>query len=1244
MSGQVLLRDLVAIPDEVHAGDFVLSLAKGVGEKSTITDYVVTGPLAVNFDRALGLIKSAVEGSSSRAAYLDGSFGSGKSHFMAVLHAILSGDPDARGKKGLANVVAKHDSWLRGRKFLLVPYHLPDSRSLDAAILGGYYAHVAREFPDKTRPAVFRDDALIADARQLRQAFGDDAFIAKLPADEDDEWGTAGWDAQSLDEAFAQPSGGDERRRLVGDLLASDLFERYAGAVRAEEESYISLDEGLSVISKHASSVLGYDAIVLLLDELVLWLAGYIGDHAKVSQEAQKVSKLVESAEHERPAPIISFVPRQRDLRDLVSKAAYGNEVTGLFDTLKYWDGRFDHIVLGDSNLPAIAHERLLKPKDEAAKSALDDAFAKSTTMSQQEWDILLDSHGDKGDREAFRLTYPFSPAFTHAMVDISGALQRERTALKLMQQLLVDYRDTLPVGQLMPLGAIFDVLAGGADRPFTDKLRDEFEAARRFYTQRVRPYLLTKHRLTEDQAASVAPGHAFRADDLVVKTLLLAALVPNVPALSGLTATRLAALNHGSIKSMIKGQERRQVNQALKGLSAQFGEIRVSGSDDDLRVDLALIGVDTDGIIRDTRHVDNDGARRGLVRDLVWAELGLKDDNGFEPRITMTWRGTPRAVDVLMDNVCDEVRMPVKRFAADPGTIRVVIDFPFDPEGRYPADDAVRVNTVREQLADENTIIWLPHFLSEERMEDLSDLVVINHLLERPDRIEQATQSWTADDRYHARTQLDSRRSALTARISEALRRAYHVNSPEAADLGPRAPEGEHVMTLARGLELRLPAGQGIKGAFDRLCSLLLDHRYPKHPDFSGPNGRAPAVKLHELETVLAAVELATQDKSGRYEVPRASILTVRKIADPLKLGVTHEAAFVLNREWQDLLNRKSAGLAQVDVRQLRGWIGDEQPGLPEQVQNLVIACYAIQDNKAWIRRDRTIEAPKLDGIADDMVLRSQELPTAEEWDLAGQRAQGIFRIDRLPVRSANSVHTIATAVRRNAAGKLDSVRALASELAAHAGTLGLSDAEPRMATSNVLSELLASLAETIDDTQTLRVLAAADLPRENAFYRAHLESADLLPTALRGQNWQILDQFANSSDDASASLIIDELREAARHDEHEVALGAPLRKASNAATDLLLSRNSRPQPTPPVVRPDPTPPIVMPTGVVHKPPVSPIPDPSPDPVAPASPPMPPAVQVPASKLPEFVEKICKAADENPGAVFEISWRIVTD
>src|SRR5258707_2432438 len=172
-------------------------------------------------------------------------------------------------------------------------------------------------------------------------------------------------------------------------------------------------------------------------------------------------------------------------------------------------------------------------------------------------------------------------------MGDNTRALQRERTALKLMQQLHVDYRDTLPVGQLMPLGAIFDVLAHGADRPFTDKLRDEFEPARGFYNAQVRPYLLDKYHLTQEQAAGGAVPAAFRADDLVVKTLLLAAVVPNVPALSGLTATRLAALNHGSIVTMLPNQERAQVTRTLNGLSGQFGQIRLSGNDADPRVDL---------------------------------------------------------------------------------------------------------------------------------------------------------------------------------------------------------------------------------------------------------------------------------------------------------------------------------------------------------------------------------------------------------------------------------------------------------------------------------------------------------------------------------------------------------------------------------------------------------------------------------------------------------------------------------
>jgi hypothetical protein len=50
-----------------------------------VRDYVVTDELQKTFDSALSLIRDAVLTTSSKAAFLHGSFGSGKSHFMAML-------------------------------------------------------------------------------------------------------------------------------------------------------------------------------------------------------------------------------------------------------------------------------------------------------------------------------------------------------------------------------------------------------------------------------------------------------------------------------------------------------------------------------------------------------------------------------------------------------------------------------------------------------------------------------------------------------------------------------------------------------------------------------------------------------------------------------------------------------------------------------------------------------------------------------------------------------------------------------------------------------------------------------------------------------------------------------------------------------------------------------------------------------------------------------------------------------
>jgi len=85
-----LISDILDLPERVRKGDFVLNLSKGVTEpEKTLAQYVVTPQLVTCFDDALGFIRSAVDASNSKACYLHGSFGSGKSHFMAVLHLLL---------------------------------------------------------------------------------------------------------------------------------------------------------------------------------------------------------------------------------------------------------------------------------------------------------------------------------------------------------------------------------------------------------------------------------------------------------------------------------------------------------------------------------------------------------------------------------------------------------------------------------------------------------------------------------------------------------------------------------------------------------------------------------------------------------------------------------------------------------------------------------------------------------------------------------------------------------------------------------------------------------------------------------------------------------------------------------------------------------------------------------------------------------------------------------------------------
>lgn len=63
---------------------------------------------------------------------------------------------------------------------------------------------------------------------------------------------------------------------------------------------------------------LHYDGVILFLDGLILWLATHLAYVEFVTTEASKLATFVEPSKADRPAPIISFIARQRDLTEFV--------------------------------------------------------------------------------------------------------------------------------------------------------------------------------------------------------------------------------------------------------------------------------------------------------------------------------------------------------------------------------------------------------------------------------------------------------------------------------------------------------------------------------------------------------------------------------------------------------------------------------------------------------------------------------------------------------------------------------------------------------------------------------------------------------------------------------------------------------------------------------------------------------------------------------------------------------------
>jgi len=1160
----LLIKDLIHIPERVQRGDFVLNLASGLEAEAidrTLKDYVVTPQLARCFEDALSFVKSTVGSQQNRnkGAYLHGSFGTGKSHFMAVLNLLVQGNPQARAIPELAPAVAKHSDWMQSRNILLVPYHMIGAASIEAGVLGGYARHIHKLHPDAPVPGFYMSGRLFADAQGMRGHMGDERFFAALNAAggggaSDDGWGDAatGWDALSFEAVLSGQAGEHDRDRLVSDLVGG-LFRSFADLANTQSGGYIEFDEGMRVMTRHAKA-LGYDAVILFLDELILWLASRLSDREFINSEIQKVVKLVETG-IPRDLPVISFIARQRDLREFVGDQYSGVDQEILSDSLKYWEGRFHTITLEDRNLPMIAQRRLLAPVSAAAQGQIEAAFAQTEKMREEAFNLLLTS---QGDRDMFRALYPFSPALVQALVALSSALQRERTALKVMLMLLVEQRETLMLGSVIPVGDLYDVIASEAE-PFSEQMRQHFDNAKLLFERKLVPVLEMEHQIgfqaLQELPADDPKRLAFNNDLRLLKTLVLAALVPEVESFKQLTATKLAGLNHGTIRSPIPGREAATVLQKCRKWAGQVGEIKIS-EDTNPTIGVQLSGVDTESIIEQARINDNDGNRRRLVKEMIFDAFGIRDDNQLFVEHEWLWRGTRRRVEVLFQNIREITDDSL--FESRDEQWKVIIDFPFD-SGNYSAtDDQARVRDFETSGGQARTLCWLPHFLSQSAQKNLGKLVVLEDILKSEDSFNRYSRHLSPQDRASARTLLDNQRSQLRQQLKDTLMGAYGVAQDLPGSLDNKDLLESQLMSVQPGFRPRPPQGTTMAKAFEQLLGQALAFQYPDHPEFDGE------VRPGDLGKVFSELRRAIHAPHGRIDVDSPLRPLMRQIAQPLKLGEMHERHFIFKEYWPQQLGRALAKRGgDVTVRALRSAMDEPRPrGLPTAVQNMLILVFAEHGQYAFTFHGGSFDV-SLKDIRDDLVLIKQDLAEPEVWQRALDHAGAVFGLTVNALRTANNQNALQKEVQAEVNARLYDCRTLVEGLTKQLDALGLAATGNRLANAQLAVRWLEDL-QSREGPALVKALAELKPVTSLQALGRSIIAALRVSNALADNNWALLEAVWGTGDGVRIKHAV---AEALAADELVTALAEVLKQAQADATRLI----QRPVVDPPIDSPNP-------------------------------------------------------------------------
>lgn len=1142
--------------EDITAQEFVVKLQTEDDEardRKLVEDYVFTPTVEQELPLIFDALRHVHERGEEMGRFIHGSFGSGKSHFMALLGMLLRNRDVAWSKKAeVIEALRPHRDWIGDANLLVVRLHMltADEEDFDRMVYEA--TNHALDLLGKAPFEFMNVDGVLDEMRREAEQYGD-AFWTQLR--------DAGVLASQA--AFEMLADGEPKDRE--DLARS--FLTYKGRDTRSAGLDPNWGNGLQRLTAHVKAQ-GFGGLVFLVDEVMLWLGEKTEPEFK--RAINQLNTMVDHATGRRAVPLFVFVARQRKLREFFPDWASDDAME---EHLAHHSKRFDQTTLQDVELRHICRQRVLKrlPANESEIAKVVDSLAE---QHKKALPALLQS----ADIDYLKDVYPFHPALIEMLIDISSLMQRERTALRLLYELLVVHYPDLPLGQFLPVGSAFEAIFPPQETPQGRKKLDDLQSIHRLYYERFRPAMEQMLELAKTDESFEFDAERQRVLDQLVKTALLAEVSPRLKGSGGMTVERLVRLNDADVDGHTDRGRMTQAHQSLVELARKVpGSLQVSGSGRTAVVTVVLQGANLEEYMERARaKVSAHHVRLKVFSEILRGALGLtgaKWEGQSSGPVEIEWRGTKRKGSLVIRNVRE---MSNAQFKPDEGELfRLVVDYPWDDPGHTVEADRVRAQQVRQREGRVPTVCWLPRHMTNHEIEDLTDYAAAQHLCSK-EGAELLTRL-AEHERTQVLRQAESRMSMMRGRIVETLSRVYREHGQVYAlwgDMAERAPEPE----LADNLR--------------RLAQDLLDQRFPLHPMFGKSYSTSNLKSL--CEWLIEAAN--TPDQSAPYDDGVAKVL--KDLGQPLELLDLGQTKGRLRQDTRYIkaVMEKASG-------ERVAWDGIDEMlmteyGFETSVRNLFLLYVARLHSFRILSGDGTPQQLTHDGKArGGLVLERARLLTVAEWTRARDLGPALFAGLDAPStnRTVSEQDSYVTALRERGVETRKHLQAVHTETVSIIGEAAAPESS-RLALLREANTRLAPLAKTTDSHTALKELLAAWPDDASDDHRSVVREANGLRGAVESINKGGLDTLRQVPDTNS---LVGEARE------HIAALVALLRDDGerlstdriakwNQATTALIQRivakgHATPPPPPPgsgppAPPPPRTPPPPPPTESFHQ------------------------------------------------------------